>query len=337
MKNDQLMDWAELSEQNWGTLLVGNGLSMNLWQGFGYSRLLDACHVDDAVRTVFEQLGTANFEQVLEALNTAHTVLAAMEADHDNVDGAYETVKNALFDAVIESHVPWTKFPVSAHRVVAEEVNRFRSVFSTSYDLCIYWSVVYMKDTLPGLETKDFMFDGENFNPSDTGVKRGATRMFFPHGGLHLWHDDSTGTSGKWRRASSPSGKSGKSRPLLKIRDEYTARNTRRPLFVSEGTHEAKLRAILRSPYLTFCLDELRDDSRNTVVFGHSLSDADCHIVEALADGPERTVAVALRPSRDSALLQAQMHEIRGKLVGHTVEFFDSTTHPLGSPELTIT
>ncbi|MBL0003746.1 MAG: hypothetical protein IPP00_07050 [Actinomycetales bacterium] len=38
----QLADWPALADDEWSTLLLGNGLSMNLWPGFGYKSLYAA-------------------------------------------------------------------------------------------------------------------------------------------------------------------------------------------------------------------------------------------------------------------------------------------------------
>jgi hypothetical protein len=37
---DRLLDWADLKDDcGWETLVVGNGLSINIWSGFAYSNL----------------------------------------------------------------------------------------------------------------------------------------------------------------------------------------------------------------------------------------------------------------------------------------------------------
>lgn len=108
------------------------------------------------------------------------------------------------------------------------------------------------------------------------------------------------------------------------------------PLFVSEGASKAKLRTIGRSPYLSFCLDSLRDDQENTVVFGHSLGDQDKHIIAALNKGASREVAVSLYPRTKDQLNIQEKARITHLLGENKLRFFDSTTHPLGDPTLTI-
>lgn len=100
---------------------------------------------------------------------------------------------------------------------------------------------------------------------------------------------------------------------------------------MSEGTSAAKRRTISQSPYLSFCLQRLRDDSAPTVVFGHSLSGQDQHIVEALVYGPRHQIAVSVYPGADPLDLNHERARIRKVLRQHEVLFFDSTTHPLGA------
>jgi hypothetical protein len=106
---------------------------------------------------------------------------------------------------------------------------------------------------------------------------------------------------------------------------------------VSEGTSQAKLRTIRQSTYLSFCLDRLRLAPGNAVVFGHSLSSQDQHVVDALNSGSTgSTIGVALLPDPDAKRLALTKAEIVKKLDLHEVEFFDATTHPLGSSDLQV-
>src|SRR5699024_1203312 len=106
------------------------------------------------------------------------------------------------------------------------------------------------------IRVKDFFWNGGGvFNPDDVDIRESrATRLYYLHGALHLWQDDSTSTNGKW---ASSDGK------LLSLLEQYTTQSPRRPLFVSEGTSSAKLRTIRQSPYLSFCLKSLRDCEQN--------------------------------------------------------------------------
>lgn len=326
-----LADWSELDDRDWSTLLLGNGLSMNLWPGFGYKSLYAAAKLSDEAKAIFDELGTTNFEQCLECLHHANIALRALKEPTVQVDATYEAVKDALFNTVRELHVPWREFPTDTHDLIASELDKYRSVFTTSYDLNVYWSHMWAEYQSTKVTTNIvdlFWATGSRFDPTDTAVRSSrATRMLYLHGGLHLWQDDQTGENGKWTHSGGR---------LLDSRSHYGPAAQRRPLFVSEGTWAAKSRTIRQSSYLSFCLDELREDESPTVVFGQALADQDRHIVGALAEGASRRIAISMYPTGDREAIVEEKARLLQALRGHTVAFFDSTTHPLGDPGLII-
>lgn len=326
---DDLPDWSDYADDDWPTLLIGNGLSINLWSGFRYDSLydeaLDQGTLAAAVQDIFTELNTTNFETALECLHHARIVLKALGRRTKQVDDAYDEVRDALLTAVNTAHVDWRQFPDPTHTAITQGIAGHTDVYTTNYDLCVYWSL--LGPTRPF--SKDFFWGPDNsFDPADVHVGDDAILIYYLHGAMHLWQDDSTGIDGKWTRAQAGT--------LLDVLEQYTPTSDRRPLFVSEGTSKSKVRTIQRSTYLSFCLDRLRDDDRPTVIFGHSLSEPDAHIIEALNAGRRKKVAVSLRPSSDSKALIAAKSRIIEALGRHKVDFFDSTTHPLGDPALNI-
>lgn len=325
--DEHLPAWATLTEYEWPTLLLGNGLSINLWQGFRYGSLFTEAELDSIAREVFLDLETTNFEAALECIHHSRVVLHALGQQTDDVDRLYAHVRDSLFETVARTHVPWDRFPSATHTLIAEALNGFDSVFTTNYDLSLYWSHLENRDLV---ELVDFMWNpGATFDPHNVDVRsRGATPIYYLHGAVHLWQDEA-GNNGKWTSAEGGN--------LLNLAAKYPPTSGRRPLFISEGTSKAKARSIQRSAYLAFCRDALTDDDSNTVVFGHSLSEPDLHIIEALDRGRPRMIAVSLYPSDDPGEVVEDKVRIARALTRHRVLFFDSTTHPLGSPSLQIT
>ena len=74
-----LPDWQEVEEKaDWRALLLGNGLSINVWPKFEYGSLFEQaklgdkhCNLDPHDLALFEQFETENFEIVLGNLDTA--------------------------------------------------------------------------------------------------------------------------------------------------------------------------------------------------------------------------------------------------------------------------
>jgi Domain of unknown function (DUF4917) len=113
------------------------------------------------------------------------------------------------------------------------------------------------------------------------------------------------------------------------------SRRNRRPLFVSEGRSRDKMRSIRRSDYLSFGYQSLADYEGSIVIFGHSLSDADEHIVQAIRSRRGRRVAVGLLPGSTMNIIGSKTR-INQALYEQRVAYFDSTTHPLGDAALKV-
>ena len=321
----ELPDWSSYSGESWPTLLVGNGLSINLWSGFRYDSLYNQAELSPQARDIFGELRTTNFETALECLYHANLVLTALRENYEKADQTYNQIRDALFAAVGGSHIPWRRIQQRHFASIAAGMDSHEAVYTTNYDLCLYWS--HMET--PSANVVDFFWNrGGIFRITNVAIyDEDSTAIYYLHGGLHLWQDDSTGESGKWRSSSGN---------LLDFEEKYHISSTKRPLFVSEGTPDNKVRTINRSSYLSFCLERLHDDEENTVIFGHALGTQDRHIIEALNDGPERKIAVSIYPTGDTKGVIAEKGRVQNLLARHEVLFFNSQSHPLGSPVLHI-
>jgi len=221
----------------------------------------------------------------------------------------------------------YTTFPKFLSAVALErighELRNYKYVYSTNYDLLIYWSV--MQTGPAGFI--DYFFQRE-FDIQDTDViDNDRTRVMYLHGGLHLYRLP-TGTTLKRRQ--------GAFRNLLdQFGTPFPGYPDAVPLFVTEGEPASKLNSINKSEYLSFSFREFTEHEGNLVVFGHSLSDNDDHIVKAIGGWGSRRLAIGLLP--DTALrISRRKTNILAKLPDAEVFFFDATTHPLGSAALKI-
>jgi hypothetical protein len=112
------------------------------------------------------------------------------------------------------------------------------------------------------------------------------------------------------------------------------------PLFISEGSSHNKLASIGSSDYLSFAYGKFGSHSGGLVIFGQSMVPAyDQHLINALKGRTGRHLAVGIyRGSRGDAEI---MNEKTGWLMrfdgyDFTIHFFDSTSHPLGAPDLSM-
>ncbi len=259
----ELEKWSDVEDgTEWPTLLVGNGASVNLWGDFAYPSLYERASLSPVAKAVFADLGGTNFETVLEAIHHAHVVVEVLGNTTTAIDEQYEHVRDALFAAVHDVHISWPQVLPGTFDKIAGVIQEHEAVYTTNYDLCMYWARLDAASRIMKRTVIDFFWGaGNTFDPEDAEVWNG-TAMYYLHGAIHLWQDD-RGNNGKWTSANKGN--------LLSLAENYPPGSSELPLFVSEGSSRAKLQTIGRSPYLSFCLDSLRDDQENTVVFGHSL------------------------------------------------------------------
>jgi uncharacterized protein DUF4917 len=164
------------------------------------------------------------------------------------------------------------------------------------------------------------------FDPSRADVYEGEIPVHYLHGALHLVVGEGGAT---WKLTQTS---------LQTILDQFgqsiSGDPHARPLLVTEGSAQEKLRAIEGNRYLAHCLGALRERALPTVVFGSSLSEQDTHLVDALSRHPERPVAVSMMPGRSKRERALRQVDLWSRLEVDTLYFYDATTHPLGARDL---
>jgi len=323
----KLMHWLELSDLSWGDLLLGNGFSINIHEGFRYDKLKDVACLDvidvplnSSSKSLFKNYDTSNFEDVLRALYHALNVNSCLNLGKEaELIGGYDNVRNALASAVNYSHVPEG---MSVAGLIKSHFRSFNRIFTTNYDLIPYWSI----NSLGSGSFKDFMW-GEGFDSSDAKKIWGnSTCLYFMHGGLHLVEDQYGFTT---KRRSTGFGS---------LRELFDISNPELfPLMITEGHWSKKLAKIKRNEYLSFCFSAFTESSSNLLVLGHSLhADYDKHIVEAVAESPRKHIAISVWPGMRPEEIVSFKARINESISAFTkfVYYFDSTTHPLTSADM---
>jgi hypothetical protein len=181
-------------------------------------------------------------------------------------------------------HVAAGDIPDESLEDIREHLRAHRHVFTTSYDLLLYWA------SAKGADPKD------------------------PFGGMRETRD-------------------------LKLLDQsghpFHGDHTARPLIVTEASDANKRRSIKSNDYLNYCWERLKEVDCPMVVFGHSMSDEDTHLADALNAHPRRPVAVSLVDGGRDVNRDEQLRITR-KLRTTELHFFDTATHPLGSEHLAV-
>ncbi len=322
-----LFDWADIATSHrWDTLLLGNGMSINVWEPFGYRNLYDRARLSGLSARGHKLFSsTPNFERVLADLLTAIRVNDAVGLDTRPLLKCYRNIQKALIQAVRGVHLKLGQVPPSTRRTISDTMERFEWVFTTSYDLLVYWAIAN-----GGFEPfmDHFRYGGRcEFDPARASVPADRNPVYFLHGALHLVTGDS-GATWKLRQTDLDSilGQFGKP-----IKGDPRAR----PLLVTEGSTADKLTAIEDNVYLSHALERLRGRDLPVVVFGSSLSEHDSHLTEALSEHPDRPIAISMVSGTRKELLAKQV-DISGRLEADTLLFFDAATHPLGDSTLAV-
>lgn len=351
--DDRLVHWDKIEHQfKRGGILIGNGFSCAVWDKFGYLSLFERASSDQSIqhplspedKCCFDVMNTKVFERVLSNLANAHKINGALGCSNPVAIERYNHIKNALGEVVRSVHVPWNIVPDDVLAKIREELRSYKFVYSTNYDLLIYWSVLH------GNKSKndfvDFFWSRFNglsctFSVTNTSVfNEDSTRLFYLHGALHLHRDECTGRT--YKLVNREVGN------LLDIQEI--------PLFVSEASSEDKLRAIGNSNYLSFAYSQFTEHQGPLVVFGHSLDDMDEHLREAIRNMAKNhqpnkfthreplEIAISVyRGNKSPEALLAQKANLREKLCNGLRDyqkpnliFFDAQTHPLGSSDIKI-
>jgi hypothetical protein len=314
--DDRLFAWPDLAKSGpWSDLLIGNGASQAVWPDFGYPSLYEKAQLDEDDRELFRVLGTRNFELVLDRLRLSRIVCRQLGHAIDAIDARYEGVRAGLLDAVRQVHVPWGAVPEWLLDHICENLAGYDHVFTTNYDLLAYWAIMRS----PG-RFADYFWSDLTFDATNTHGYLDRTKVLYLHGALHLYRL----AGGEVVKRKQLPGQN----LLDAIGTDYLGADT--PMFVSEGTAEDKAAAIRRCDYLSFGLEQLATPDRKLVVFGHSLSDQDKHLVAAIRRR-QAPLAISIRPSVNVISRKAELQSL---LLGKELLFFDATTHPLGDSRL---
>ncbi|HET7444856.1 MAG TPA: DUF4917 family protein [Solirubrobacterales bacterium] len=335
---DRLRDWSEISEEGWRVLLLGNGMSINVSSSFDYASLFNEAGVQgtlgDADREIFEAFDTENFEVVLAKLRDAITLAEIMEESEEIEEGGSEpyrerfrSVQRALGETIRTVHLDPTEIPGGTLDEMQDYFLEQRAIFTTSYDLLAYW---VMKHRNGFRRLGDCFWMKENglceFERKRPGEGR-RIPVYYLHGALHLI----VGGSGIARKLTNSDLEADEEHLLDRFDKPLADDPEARPLLVTEGSSRDKLREIEGNDYLDYVYEQLKDNDRPLVVFGHSLGDQDQHLIDAINLNPERPVAISVRDKGESQVRE-QRHRILMKLHAQEtdVHFFDAASHPLG-------
>lgn len=298
MEIDKLMTYQEVltslkKKRRTKHLLFGNGFSMaydsNIFSYNALSKFIEESG-DPLVRNLFEKLNTKNFELIMQQLDNFCEIADLFSDDKTlvpKIKAISEKLKSSLIDAVKELH-PEHVFKIPEEKsnscidFLQEYLMNNGLVFSTNYDLLLYWVLMRnnAKNAVDGfgreLETD---IDSENYiQPEDLdyselrwGKYKKEQTVFHLHGTLPIFD---TGVN------------------IIKV--EYDSQhyllenvnerieNKEYPIFVTAGNGTEKLTHIMHNKYLTHCYEQLCTIQGSLITFGFNFGEYDTHIIDAI-------------------------------------------------------
>lgn len=269
-------------------LLLGNGFSIALRPNiFCYGSLFEKADFSGfpGVEATFRALGSEDFEEAVQALEGAATVLPGFLADSQDVctsmNACAAKIKNVLVSTIAGQHPSRpNEILESQYLACLNFLKKFLSgpkggkVYTLNYDILLYWTLMHGWEK--GLIDFDdgFRFDAYNEGAEyvvwdDSAHKQ---NVFYLHGALHLFDGGHELQKYTWCRTDSP---------LVDQAREAIRRNLF-PLFVAEGTWEKKLSKIEHHGYLSRGLRSFSNINYSLFIHGLSLADNDTHILRAI-------------------------------------------------------
>lgn len=308
-------DAIKATEGEGRTLLIGNGFSS---QYFSYSGLLDAANLDEdgAVKRLFLELNTVDFEVVIRALENAVVV----EQAYGNIDHAVELeadaklVRESLVAAVNATH-PLHRSDLR-YESAAAFLKHFQKVFSLNYDLLLYWVNLEKCKLRDGFGLNNKIKSDRFRGPFQENA---SCDIYNLHGGLHLFQDKAGDI---YKALNSGEGVIANITRAISMTQQL-------PLYVAEGASDSKMRKIKSNEYLRRCYETLQKTSSCVFIFGHSAAENDAHIYRAIFSSNAKHVYFGIfHPDAEKVReLDAELGKYKtlgAKNISYT--FFDSET-----------
>ena len=231
------------------SLLLGNGFSINIHKNFNYKSLYEhAKHqeLNKCDQELFKLLKTENFEYVLRIIKHAELYYECYKTDAKaelDPTEQYKRIREALVKTIQDIHCQWSEKNSETFEKIAQELTHYKSIFTTNYDLLLYWAIMTKKKSF-----KDF-FWGEKFDLSDSQLWGSSTLIYYLHGSLFLYHNLDT-YDYKRKRDDYHN--------LLDVIENLEEKEESF-LIVAEGESDQKHKSISNSEYLEFCLNSFKN------------------------------------------------------------------------------
>jgi hypothetical protein len=319
----EIHNWAEISENYTGALLLGNGASISVNNRFAYNSLIQHARdnglLTQDVQQLFGFFNTSDFELVLRLVWQASHVNRSLNIPDERTHDAYLRVRECLIQSVRNVHPEHGDVAGQLPAIYAF-LKGFKTALSLNYDLILYWAIMYGLEIPDRHSLKDCFVNGsfdENWRRFRTPIygDRSTTLAFYPHGSLILCRDIVES-----ERKINSNGND-----LLNSILQVWQTESYIPIFVSEGVSQQKINSIQNSYYLSTVYREvLTTLEHDLTIYGWGFGEHDLHILRRMAAAGIQRVAVSVYGA-DQAFCNRAWQIIQDTLGRHVqVVFFNS-------------
>ena len=380
--NKNLFSWEDIQkdfENNEANLLLGKDFSCSVWSNFKDTSVYEKASSQNNDITflnsggtylsaenikIFKDLDTESFEKVLAFFSRTKEVVNEILGAQahppilQNIEERYQNIQRSLVQAIKDLHIPGDKIKTPQEdpyilatveknravlKTIQKELLKYHNLFSTSYDLIIYWSL--MLDKIKK-ETKfrDY-FDSEKFDPEAEAFKKyekddkkyKILRVFYLYGSLLLYPE------GEEIRKLKNSSNVEKIENILDNWEKLGIPS----LCMVEGTSTDKLRFINKSKYLLFAYERLEKHTNKLVILGNPLNlekNQDKNfllnqrLIDAIIKSKPDTLAISIiiDDENDDEYKEQQIKYWEDVMNRDDIRFFNVNTHPLFNSTLRI-
>jgi hypothetical protein len=231
---------------------------------------------------------------VVRALEDAAQVEATYGQDEQAAQHLQdaEVVRKALITAIQAAHPTHLEKIKGVIPSCLEFLNPFSRVFTTNYDLLLYWVIIKSRQFGDGfyLARDENGFRGPFQEDSRCNV-------YNIHGGLHLFLRKDGET--EKRLAGDDGG--------LEAIAQTIANDNRFPIYIAEGNTQSKQERIAAVPYLKLCFQRLKESSGCFFIYGSSANESDAHIYNALFSSKMRHLYFCIYDQTELAALDGRI------------------------------
>jgi len=311
-------------------LLLGNGFSMSYDKGiFSYNALSEFLKntQNSLLNKLFSIINTSNFELIMNQLDVFYQLASEWLNNEEfatDILSARDALKDKLIDAISALHPEHIfKIPAEKSEKCASFLKEFLDseghVFSTNYDLLLYWVLMSNQGRLSNvvdgfgreyIEQDEYVSDYEpEFGDLVWGPNQDSQRIHYLHGALHIFD---TGVS-----VIKETYHTNYLLENIKQRME----NKEYPVFVTAGDGNQKLGHILHNQYLNYCFKKLSTISGSLISFGFGFGEYDYHIVEAINKAAKQkgsdklwSIYIGVYSDRDKQHIESIQHKFKCKV-----------------------